>query len=155
MSTAAAMTTDIHELSNRQALFIGYFLCVLIDLTVLNLFDEYWHLVEIDSFTTSLAAAALLQLLLKLTLNLEHRVANYFKQQLGKGALAKRLFTTWLILFGSKFVILEAINLVFGARVEFGGVIPFIVVVFAIMAAEFITSRIYAQLGDKKLLRDE
>jgi len=28
-------------------------------------------------------AAALLQLLLKLTLNLEHRVANYFKQQQG------------------------------------------------------------------------
>jgi len=26
MSTAAAMTTDIHELSHRQALFIGYFL---------------------------------------------------------------------------------------------------------------------------------
>ncbi len=24
MSTAAAMATDIHELSNRQAMFIGY-----------------------------------------------------------------------------------------------------------------------------------
>ena len=154
MSTAAAMTTDIHELSNRQAMFIGYFLCVLIDLTVLNLFDEYWDQIEIESFTTSLAAAALLQLLLKLTLNLEHRVANYFKQQQDKGALAKRLFTTWLILFGSKFVILEVINLVFGAGVKFGGVIPFIVVVFAIMAAELITSKIYGLLGDDKLLRN-
>ena len=67
----------------------------------------------------------------------------------------KRLFTTWLILFGSKFVILEAINLVFGASVEFGGVIPFIVVVFAIMVAELITSRIYGLLGDEKLLRNE
>jgi len=35
------MTTEIHELSNRQALFIGYFLCVLIDLMALNLLDEY------------------------------------------------------------------------------------------------------------------
>jgi len=155
MSTAAALTTDIHELSRRQALFIGYFLCVLIDLTVLNLFDEYWHQVEIDSFTTSLAAAALLQLLLKLTLNLEHRVADYFKKKAGKGATAKRLFAAWLILFSSKFVILEVINLVFGTRVEFGGVIPFIVVVFAIMAAELFTSQIYALLGDEKLLRKE
>ena len=155
MSTTAAMATDIHELSKRQALFIGYFLCVLIDLTVLNLFDEYWLQVEIDSFTTSLLAAALLQLLLKLTLNLEHRVANYFKKKAGKGATAKRLFFTWLILFGSKFVILEAINLVFGASVEFGGVIPFIVVVIAIMAAELITSQIYSLLGDEKLLRSD
>ena len=93
--------------------------------------------------------------MLKLTLNLEHRVADYFKKKAGKGATAKRLFATWFILFSSKFVILEAINLVFGANVEFGGVIPFIVVVFAIMAAELITSRIYALLGDKKLLRNE
>ncbi len=57
------MATDIHELSIRQALFIVYFLCILIDLMALNLFDEYWHQVEIDSFTSSLAAAALLQLL--------------------------------------------------------------------------------------------
>ena len=59
MSTAAALTTDIHELSRRQAMFIGYFLCVLIDLMVLSLFDEYWHWGEIDSFTTSLASAEL------------------------------------------------------------------------------------------------
>ena len=47
------MTTDIHELSNRQALFIGYFLCVLIDLMALNLFDEYWHHEENNLITGS------------------------------------------------------------------------------------------------------
>ena len=30
MSTATAMTTDIHELSNRQALLIGYFIYALL-----------------------------------------------------------------------------------------------------------------------------
>ena len=155
MTTAAALTTDIRVLTYRQALFIGYFLCVLIDLTVLNLFDEFWGQVEIASFTISLMAAALLQLLLKLTLKLEHTVADHFKKQEGKGALGKRLFATWLILFGSKFVILEVVNIVFGNKVEFGGVIPFIVVVFAIMAAELITSRVYALLGDEKLLRSD
>ena len=118
------------------------------DLTVLNFFDEYWSEVEIDSFTTSLLAAGLLQLLLKLTLAVEHRTANYFKDQTGKSALAKRLFASWLILFGSKFVILEVVNLVFGARVEFGGVIPFIVVVFAIMITELIIGRIYLTLAN-------
>ena len=37
------MATDIYELSNRQALFIGYYPCILADLMALNLFDEYWH----------------------------------------------------------------------------------------------------------------
>ena len=155
MTTAAALTTDIRVLTHRQAMFIGYFLCVLIDLTVLNLFDEFWDKVEISSFTISLLAAALLQLLLKLTLKLEHSVADYFKKQEGKGALGKRLFATWFILFSSKFVILEVVNLTFGSKVEFGGVVPFILVVFAIMVAELITSRIYAMLGDEKLLRGE
>jgi len=48
----------------RQQLFIRYFTAILIDLTVLNLFDEYWEYVEIDSFTISLLAALLLQVLL-------------------------------------------------------------------------------------------
>jgi hypothetical protein len=150
MTAETAIGTDVRVLSNRQALFIGYFLCVLVDLTVLNLFDEYFAKVDIDSFTTSLFAAALLQLLLKLTLALEHRVADYFKNQSGKGSTAKRLLATWLILFGSKFAILGAINVVFGDKVVFGGVIPFIIVVLAVMAAELAINRIYVMLGSKE-----
>ena len=85
------------------------------------------------STRTSLFAAALLQLLLKLTLGLEHRIADYFKKQVGKSAKYKRLVATWLVLFGSKFVILGAINVVFGSKVIFGGVIPFIIIVIAVM----------------------
>ena len=151
MTATATIATDVRVLTNRQALFIGYFLCVLVDLTVLNLFDEYFPRVDIDSFTTSLLAAALLQLLLKLTLGLEHRIADYFKKQAGKSAKYKRMFATWLVLFGSKFVILEAINVVFGDKVRFGGVIPFIIVVIAVMAAELIINRIYLLLGDDRV----
>ncbi len=64
MTASVVIAADDRVLSNRQALFIKYFFAVLVDLTVLNLFVEYWHVVEIDSFTISLLAAALLQLLL-------------------------------------------------------------------------------------------
>ena len=148
MTATAAIATGDRVLTNRQALFIGYFLCVLVDLTVLNLFDEYWQRVDIDSFTVSLFAAALLQLLLKLTLALEHRIADHFKKQVGTSAKYKRLLATWLVLFGSKFIILEAINVVFGDKVSFGGVIPFIVVVIAVMLAEVLISQIYRLLGN-------
>ena len=47
--------------SDNQRLFMRYFTAILIDLTVLNLFDEYWDAVTISSFTVSLLAAIVLQ----------------------------------------------------------------------------------------------
>ncbi len=88
--------------------------------------------------------------MLKLTLALEHRIAEYYKKQQGKGAKAKRLLVTWLVLFGSKIVILEALDIVFGDKIEFGGIIPFIVVVIAVLAAEVIINRIYVLLGNEQ-----
>ncbi len=49
--------------SKRQQLFITYTLAVLVDLTVLNLFNEYWDFVYIEFFTISLLTAVLLQFL--------------------------------------------------------------------------------------------
>ena len=146
--TAVDVATGVRAPTKGQRLFLGYTLFILVDLTVLNFFAEYWYRVEIDSFTTSLLAAALLQVLLRLTLALEHRVADYFKEKGGKGAKAKRLVTSWLVLLVSKFVILEAIDIVFGDRIEFGGVIPFIIVVIAIIATEAMLSKIYQMLSD-------
>ena len=150
MTQAAELGTDIRILSGRQAMFIGYTLAVLVDLVVLNLFNQFWSKVQIDTFATSLLVAILLQVLLKLTLALEHRMADLMKRRGGRYATAKRVLVTWLILFGSKFVILGVINFVFGDSVLFGGVIPFIVVVVAVMLAELVVSRIYAMLGTEE-----
>jgi hypothetical protein len=137
--------------SNRQRLFVRYFTAILIDLTVLNLFDEYSENVEIDSFTVSLFAALLLQLLLKLTLAIEHRVADYFNAKQGGFAKFMRFLSAWLILFGSKFVILEAISFAFGDKVSFYGVlhglITLIVVLVVMLLAEEIVVRFYRSLA--------
>src|SRR3546814_7324932 len=69
--------------SDRQRLFIRYFTGVLIDLVVLNLFDEYSDHIFISSFTLSLLAAVLLQGLLKLTIAVEHHVAEFFTSRPG------------------------------------------------------------------------
>ncbi len=53
-----------------------------------------------------------------------------------------------MVLLVSKFVILEAIDIVFGDRVLFGGIIPFIVVVVTIILTEAALSKIYTMLGD-------
>ena len=138
--------------STRQKLFMRYFTAILIDLTVLNLFVEYSENVVIDSFTISLFAAVLLQVLLKLTIALEHRVAAWFKAKPGGFAKFMRYFTAWLILFGSKFVILEALVLAFGDAVHFGGpwhgVVMLIVVVIAMLVAEEAVVQLYRRLTD-------
>ena len=41
--------TDVPTSSQRM--FVRYLMAILIDLTVLNLFDEYWEHVTVDSFT--------------------------------------------------------------------------------------------------------
>ena len=139
------------QFSNRQRLFVLYFTGVLIDLVVLNLFDEYSDKVTVSSFTMSLLAAIVLQLLLKLTVALEHRVAVFFKKR--PGALMKflRFFCAWLVLFGSKFVILEALSFALGDNVVFSGafhgIVWLILVVVSMLAAEEVVARIYRRLG--------
>jgi hypothetical protein len=132
--------------STKQRLFIRYFTGVLIDLTVLNLFDEYSEYVEISSFTISLLAAVLLQVLLKLTISLEHRVAAYFGAQRGGFAKFLRYFSAWLLLFGSKFVILEALTQAFGTNVFFGGPLHGLVVLIPIIVVMLVAEEAIVQL---------
>lgn len=75
MTSDALMPLSAEAPSNRQRLFVRYFTAILIDLVVLNLLVEYSQNVSVDSFTTSLLAAVLLQVLLKLTIAVERRVA--------------------------------------------------------------------------------
>ncbi len=134
------------ELSARQARFLRSLLDVLVYVTVLNLFVEYWDRVVIDSFTISLLTAALLAVLLQATLAIEHRIGDYFKPRSGPAAVAGRILATWALLFSSKFVILEIVDLVFGDHVELGGLVPFIVLTVALIVAERLVVRVVAAL---------
>lgn len=138
-------------LSRRQKLFIKYTMMVLIDLVVLGLFNEYWDLVFIEYFSVTLLTAALLQLLLQLTLAIEHKVAHYFSKMAGLKAKILRGLSTWAILFISKLIILKAISFAFGTSVVFSGpvhgLVAFIVVVIAIIAAEQLFDKVYRALA--------
>lgn len=153
MSSEALMPASAEAPSNAQRLFVRYFTAILIDLVVLNLFVEYSENVTIDSFTTSLFAAVVLQVLLKLTIAVEHWVAEYFKAKKPSGFMTFcRWFFAWVVLFGSKFVILEAITTIFGDNVRFDGIfhgiVTLIVVVVVMLIAEEVIVRIYRRLGD-------
>ena len=137
------LTTE--ALHIRQVLFVRYLTAIMIDLTVLNLFEEHWDAVVIDSFTISLLAAVLLQVLLKVTLKIEHRVASRYADKPGAAAKTKRLLFAWGILFGSKFAILGALDFTFGDKIlitgPYHGILTLIVVLVAMLAAEALISK--------------
>jgi len=151
MSQAQSDVASAEAPSNGQQLFLRYFTAILIDLVVLNLFAEYWEHVVVDSFTISLLTAVLLQILLKLTLALEHRVGEYYKARSFVGVRVLRILSAWLILFGSKFVMLAVIDRAFGDDMYFGGpfhgVVVFIAVVVAMLLAEELMVRFYRRLA--------
>jgi hypothetical protein len=156
MTAATADTDDFMPVaakiySDRQRLFILYFTGTLIDLVVLGLFAEYSDKVYVSTFTTALLAAIVLQILLKLTIAAEHRVLAKFTGKVGAAWKAAKYFVAWLILFGSKFVILEALTFVFGHDVHFEGVLHgivwLIIVVVTMVVAEELVVRLYRKLA--------
>lgn len=142
----------VYGFNTPQRLFVGYTLAVLVDLTVLN-FLMNTGTSSISSLSPShLLLRFLLQLLLKLSIGLEHKLADYFKSKPGTAPKIYRGLSSYVILVGSKFVMLEAINILFGDKVDFtgpwNGVVAFFAVVFTILVAEIIVSKIYFALDD-------
>jgi hypothetical protein len=137
--------------SDRQRLFLRHFTGALIDLAILGLFNEYSSKVHVYDFTTLLLAAILLQALLQLTIVAEHRILHLFDGKTGAAWKGAKYFTAWLILFGSKFVILEALSFTFGDKVKFEGVwhgiIWLIIVVVTMVVVEELVVRIYRRLA--------
>jgi hypothetical protein len=137
--------------SDRQRTFLLYFVGALVDLVVLGLFDQYSDKVFVDTFTTMLLASVVLQLLLKATIAVEHKVAAYFNAKSGGFNRFMRFFCAWVVLFGSKFVILEALSFAFGENVKFEGVLHgivwLIIVVVTMVIAEEIVVRFYRKLA--------
>ena len=133
--------------TRRQLIFFSWTKDVLIYVIVLNLFVEYVEKVVIDSFTISIFTAILLKALLDVILGLEHRVAHFFETRSGKLSKFLRIMSTWLILFLSKFLILEVVDFVFGDHVELGKFVQVLSLVIALMVAREVVQRIYMALG--------
>lgn len=145
LPATAEMPTD------RQRLFMRYFTGVLIDLVVLNLFHEYTDIVFVESFSISLLAAVALQLLLKLAIAIEHQVSVYFGGRSGPLMKFMRFFGAWVVLFGSKFVILWVLAFTFGDRVRFEGplhgIVALIALVVAMIVVEELVVRFYRRIA--------
>jgi len=140
------LPAEIDVASDSQRLFALFFSGAFVDLIVLGLFAQYTHRVYIANFSTAVFAAVVLQVLLKLTVIAEHRILGRLKNW----SKFPRLLVAWLILIGSKFIILGALSLAFGEDVHFRGfyhgVVWLILVAVTMLAAEEVVVRFYRRL---------
>ena len=139
-------TSRLVAVSRQQSLFISWATAVLLNIVVLGLFVEYSDSIVIDSFTIVILAAVVLKALVTVTLRLEHRSRNFFWQRGGTVNRVLGIVTAWGILFSSKFVILEAIDIIFRDDVEIDGFISLVLLLITMIAAEQIVSFIYERL---------
>jgi hypothetical protein len=111
---------------------------------VLNLFVEWAPTVVIESVTISIFTAIALNALLDLIIGFEHRVNAFFKE---RDQRILEILATLLISFLSKFVILEAVGILFGGNVELDGFFMIVALIIVMMASRAIVQVIYHRLG--------
>ena len=117
-----SQTKNNIQINQKQRLFMLFTLFVLADLTVINLFDEYANnYFHISSFTASIVMAVILQILLIITIKIEHIIADFFKSKKGIMYLILRFLFTWMLLFGSKIIMMKIVDLILSNKIEYYG----------------------------------
>jgi hypothetical protein len=102
---------------------------------VLNLAIEYVPSVISEGFTLSLLTAALLKVALELVIMIKNMILDRLRAARTRRTKIVAAASLWVVAVGSKLVVLELVNLVFGDSVSLGGFIPVTLLVLALLAS--------------------
>lgn len=138
-------------ISGGQSVFTSWTTEVLLNIIVLGLFVEYSDGIVIDSFTIVIFTAVVLKALLGVTFAVEHRARNFFWRRGGTINRVLGVVTMWAILFSSKFVILEIIDIIFRDDVEIDGFVPLVLLIITMIVAERAVEVVNERLGGRKM----
>ncbi len=92
--------------------------------------------------------AAVLQILTYITILIKKNIGYKFKHKTSKSGKVGHIFSVWLVLFLSKFVFLEVIDIVFGQAVYIGGFIGLMAIIVVMTATKELTDHIFNKLAD-------
>jgi hypothetical protein len=106
---------------------------VFVYVTVLNLAIQYLPAVLSESFTLSLLTAVLLKLSLEVVLRVKARVLTRLRGAMTVRAKLAGGLLLWATAAGSKIVVLELVNLVFGDAVSLGGFVSVTLLVVTLL----------------------
>ncbi len=109
---------------------------------VLNLAVEYVPSVLTESFTLSMLTALLLKLALELVLLLKAKVLERFHAATTRPGKVLAALALWVVAAGSKLVVLELVDLVFGDAVSLGGFLAVTGLVVALLLSRSAVRRL-------------
>ena len=109
---------------------------------VLNLAVEYVPSVISEGFTLSLLTAALLKVALEVVIRVKNRVLTRFRSATTPRGRVVAAVLLWVVAAGSKLVVLELVDLVFGDAVSLGGFIPVSLLVIALLVSRAAVRRL-------------
>ena len=115
---------------------------VFVYVVVLNLFVEYLPQVITETFTLSLVTAVLLKAVLEVIVIAKDRVKGRFRTTSTVAGKAAAGVLLWLVLVGSKFLVLEAVDLVFGDAVSLGGFVSVTLLILVLLASRALVRRV-------------
>jgi hypothetical protein len=116
----------------------------LVYVVVLNLFVQFVPEVITESFAISLLTAALLLVVLHVvSLAKTPLLARFRVSSVGTGKVVAGL-ALWLVLVGSKFVVLELVDALLGDRVSLGGFLSVTALILVMMFARELARRLLA-----------
>jgi hypothetical protein len=106
---------------------------VFVYVVVLNLAVEYVPSVISEGFTLSLLTAVLLKVALEVVIFLKGRIVVRLKAADSRRAKAGIAVLLWVVAAGSKLVVLELVDLVFGDKVSLGGFVSVTLLVVVLL----------------------
>lgn len=115
---------------------------VFVYVVVLNLAAQLVPSVITESFAVSLLTAVMLKVVLELVLVVKGLVKQRLKAATGPGGKVLGALLLWIVLAGSKFVVLALEDLLFGDRVELGGFFAVTGLILVLMAARAAVRRL-------------
>ena len=109
---------------------------------VLNLAIEYVPSVISEGFTLSLLTAALLKVALELVIMAKNTLLARLHAAITLRTKLVAALSLWVVSAGSKLVVLELVDLVFGDSVSLGGFVPVTLLVVALLVSRAAVRRL-------------
>jgi hypothetical protein len=133
--------------SSRSQFFTDTVTGILIYSVVLGFFNDYTNVIHIDSFSFVFFTAIVMQILTYATFAFKRRVVGWFKGKSGSFWRGVLIFCVWVVMFGSKFVFLAAIEILLGHSVDLAGFIGLMAIILTMMTTKYAFDRISKSLG--------
>jgi hypothetical protein len=120
---------------------------VFVYVVVLNLAIEYVPSVISEGFTLSLLTAVLLKVALEVVIAAKERIVARLRAATTRRAKIGIAVGLWVVAAGSKFVVLELVDVVFGDAVSLGGFVSVTLLILALLASRAAVRRILLAEG--------